>query len=226
MGYDDLYPKSDEEYLRAYLDTPENIAAGVSYDDYNEKGLIMRDYMPASLSTMEMNKFARTEFYIENLVPRFDYGQTFTVAQKLPTYERNAESYADNPLREKYPLYGFSSHDMYHGQTHHAHNPWLDELRTVDGKPFCRIHEEAAAARGIKTGDTVKIYNDHGFAVMKAVVTKGIQRESVWTPHGFLWDEYIDGYAQSLTGHYLDEPSSNANFNDWLCEVELYKEGE
>ncbi|MEG0322583.1 MAG: molybdopterin dinucleotide binding domain-containing protein, partial [Raoultibacter sp.] len=142
------------------------------------------------------------------------------IEDRLPCYKKSLEAYPDNPDREKYPLYGFSNHDLYHGQTLWAHNEWLDAFRTIDGKPFCRIHEDTAAERGIKTGDTVRIFNDHGTCVLKALVTKGIQKESVWVPHGFVWDEFEEGFAQSLTAYCPDPVTSNANFNDWICQVE------
>jgi molybdopterin-containing oxidoreductase family molybdopterin binding subunit len=225
MGYDDLYPKTDEEYLRELLDTPENLEAGLGYDDWHEAGIMLGEYKYAETVLPEYNRLGRTEFYIEHMRPRSDFGQVFSVQERLPSYEHSAEAYADNPLRDTYPLFGFSSHDNYHGQSLHAHNAWLDEFRTVDGKPFCRIHEDAAKTRGISTGDTVRVYNDHGSCVLKALVTKGIQAESVWVPHGFNWDEFDEGFAQSLTGHYPDLPSAGVNFNDWLCEVEKYEGG-
>lgn len=220
MGYEDLYPLGREEYLRELLDTPENIEAGLGYDAYKEKGVIVGEYADATSVSPEYNPLGRTLFYLENMPPRDDWGQTFELKDRMPSYDYSIEAYPQNPDREKYPLFGFSGHDMYHGQSVWAHNAWLDEFRTVDGKPFCRIHESAAEERGIKTGDAVRVYNDHGSCVMNAVVTKGIQAESVWVPHGFFWDEFDEGYAQSLSGHYPDPVSSNSNFNDWICQVE------
>lgn len=225
MGYSDLFDKTGEEYLRGMLDTPENMEADCGYDAYHEQGAILSEYETKSFATPESNALGLTQFYLEKMQPRDDWGQTFPLKDRLPYYEPSIEAYAANPDREKYPLYGFSSHDNYHGQSVWAHNVWLDEFRTVDGKPFCRIHESAAAARGIATGDTVRVFNDHGSCVLKAVVTKGIQAESVWVPHGFFWDEFDEGFAQQLTGHYPDPVSSNSNFNDWICQVEKVEGG-
>lgn len=225
MGYNDLFTQSGEEYLRSILDTPENKDAGVDYDAYHEQGAIVGEYKSEAFATPESNDLGLTRFYLEHMVPRDNWGQEFPLKDRLPYYEPSIEAFADNPDRERYPLYGFSSHDNYHGQSVWAHNAWLDEFRTVDGKPFCRIHEKAAAERGISTGDTVRVFNDHGSCVMKAVVTKGIQVESVWVPHGFFWDEFDEGFAQTLTGHYPDPVSSNSNYNDWICQVEKIEGG-
>ncbi len=220
MGYDDLLPKDGLDYLREYLDTPENIEAGAGFDALYENGVVMGDYKCDSHVTPEYNEFGRTQFYMEYLMPRDSWGQMFGLQDRLPYYKPSIEAYADNPDREKYPLYGFSGHDLYHGQTLWQHHPWLDDYRKVDGKPFCRIHTEAAAARGIKTGDTVRVYNDHGTCVLNALVTEGIRKDHIWVPHGFAWDEFDEGTAQQLTRWCPDDVTSNNNFNDWICEVE------
>ncbi|HJI11401.1 MAG TPA: molybdopterin-dependent oxidoreductase [Adlercreutzia equolifaciens] len=220
MGYDDLITGTDLDYLRELLDTPENIEAGVGFDALFENGVVMGDYVNEAPVTPEYNQYGRTQFYMEYLMPRDSWGQTFGLQDRLPYYKPSIEAYADNPDREKYPLYGFSGHDLFHGQTLWTHHAWLDDFRKVNGKPFCRIHTEAAAERGIKTGDTVRIYNDHGTCVLSALVTEGIRKDSVWIPHGFTWDEFEEGTAQSLTRWCPDDVTSNNNFNDWICEVE------
>ncbi|WP_180326656.1 molybdopterin-containing oxidoreductase family protein [Raoultibacter phocaeensis] len=220
MGYDDLIEGEGLDFLRSYLDTPENIEAGVGFDALSENGVVIGDYtMPATV-VPEYNPYGRTQFYMEYLMPRDAWGQVFGLQDRLPFYKPSIEAYADNPDREKYPLYGFSNHDLYHGQTLWIHNEWLDTFRTLEGKPFCRMHPEVAEARGIKTGDTVRVFNDHGSCVLNALVTEGIRNDSLWLPHGFTWDEFEEGYAQSLTRWCPDDVTSNNNFNDWICQVE------
>ena len=220
MGFTDLYPMDDLGYLRSLLDTPENIAAGVAFDDFFKNGVIPGDYKIGPMQNAEGNALGRTQFFLENMPPRDNWGQTFGLQDRLPFYKPSIEAYADNPDRAKYPLYGFSNHDLYHGQTLWIHNEWLNDFRKVNGKPFCRIHPTAADARGIKTGDTVRIFNDHGTCVLNALVTPGIREDSVWVPHGFAWDEFDEGFAQSLTRWCPDPVTSNSNFNDWICQVE------
>ncbi|MDR1015494.1 MAG: molybdopterin-dependent oxidoreductase [Coriobacteriales bacterium] len=220
MGYDDLYTKSAEEYLRAILDTPENIEAGVAYDDYKEKGIIFGEFEYAESVLPEFNPTGRTQFYLEEFEPRDDYGQEVRPIDRIPYYEHAYEAYQSNPLRERYPLFGLSYHDNYHAQGMFTHNPLLDEFRGYEGKPYMRIHEDAAAERGIRTGDAVRVFNDHGSCTLTAVVTKGIQAETVLMPHGWQEDEFIEGHPQQLTAMCLDPITSNDNFNDWLCQVE------
>lgn len=220
MGYDDLIQGEGLDYLKTYLDTPENIEAGVGFDALYENGVVLDDYSMKATVMPEYNPYGRTQFYMEYLMPRDSWGQMFGLQDRLPFYKPSIEAYADNPDREKYPLYGFSNHDLYHGQTLWVHNEWLDTFRTLEGKPFCRIHPEVADARGIKTGDKVRVFNDHGSCVLNALVTEGIRNDSLWLPHGFTWDEFEEGYAQSLTRWCPDDVTSNNNFNDWICQIE------
>lgn len=225
MGLDDLYDKTAEEYLRELLDTPENREAGTDYDAYHEQGLIIGEYVYGETAGIEYNPLGRTQFYVEQFIPRDIQGLEFGPEDRMPAYRKAAEAYPDNPAREQYPLFGFSNHNNYHGQSMHAHSLWLDEYRTCKGDPYCLIHTSAAKERGIVTGDLVRAYNDHGSVVLRAVVTEGIQPESVNFPHGFFWDEFVEGFAQSLTAHVPDPQTCNANFNDFICQVEKYQGG-
>jgi molybdopterin-containing oxidoreductase family molybdopterin binding subunit len=122
---------------------------------------------------------------------------------------------------EKYPLFGISNHDNYTGQSNHNSIPWLLELQ----EPWVRIHEDTAAERGIKQGDLVRVFNDRGFVVLKAVLTKGIRPDTLLMIHGPQEADFIAGHNQSLTLMALDPLTSNDNHADLLCEVELYEGG-
>jgi molybdopterin-containing oxidoreductase family molybdopterin binding subunit len=221
MGFPELYDKTDEEYLRSYLDTPENLAAGCGYDDFKKNGFI-EAYAYAEPIGVEYNATGRSQFYTEKAVPRDDLiGIALEDKERIPWYEPSIEVFKDNPLKDKFPLVGLSCHDNYQSHSTHSKLPWLDELRG----PVVRIHEQAATDRGIKTGDTVKVFNDRGYVVVKALVTKGIRPDTVLIPHGYQEDDYIEGHNQSLTLYALDPTTSNNNFNDILCQVELYKGG-
>lgn len=221
MGFTDLYTKSPEEYLRDVLDTPENIEAGVAFDDYNEQGAIFTDYEPGEILGAETNPTGRTQFYLQQMTPNNDYGQEFTLADRVPYYERANEAYKDNPLREKYPLFALNGyHNHYFGQTFLSHIPWLDDLRGYEGEPYMVIHPKAAEERGIEMGDTVRVHNDHGYVVCRAVVSTGLREDTVRLPHGYAYDQYIEGNPQDLVPLSLDLVSANNNYNDFLCEVE------
>lgn len=224
MGFPDLYDKTDEEYLRAALDTPFNRANGFTYDDYKEKGFIVKfaDQMEAAAPAPATTK-VRNAFYIEN--PRsvdLNEPNLDLEIERRPYWEEPLETSVNNPLHEKYPLFAFSIHEIYHAQSILLEVPWLDELRP---EPRIEIHEDAAAARGIKQGDVVKAFNDRGFVVCKAVVTKGIRPDCILLPHGWQTDDFIAGHLTDLTRIDMDGLSGNSCYNEILCEVELWNGG-
>lgn len=221
MGIGDLYSKTNEEYLRAYLDTEENLAEGVGYDVASESGVVGNPEFATGVG-VETNPTARSQFFLPVLVPRDTVDWQPREVDHYPWYEPAHEAYQTNPLRETYPLYGVSCHHLYWTHSLFKGIPWLDELR---GDPTVLVHEETAAARGIKAGDVVRVFNDHGYVVLKAVVTQGIRPDTLMLPHGPEGDDFIDGHTQALSSVVLDEMTSNNNFNDFVCEIEKYQGG-
>lgn len=228
MGFPDLYDKTDEEYLRAALDTPFNKANGFTYDDYKEKGFIVKfadqvEPDPAAAAAAAAAPKIRNSFYIENpMSVDFNEPDIDREIESRPYWEEPLETSVNNPDFKKYPLFAFSIHEIYHAQSIMVEIPWLDELRH---EPRIEIHEDTAAARGIKQGDTVKAYNDRGFVVCKAVVTKGIRPDCILLPHGWQTDDFIAGHLTDLTRIDMDGLSGNGCYNEILCEVELYDGG-
>lgn len=225
MGFPDLYDKTDEEYLRAALDTPFNKANGFTYDDYKEKGFIAKfpeELAPAGSAASSASK-KRAAFYIEKVYAKDENGRDLDIdIERRPYFEEPLESSVNSPEHEKYPLFGFSVHEIYHAQSVLVDVPWMNELRP---EPRIEISETAAAERGIKQGDTVRVFNDRGFFVCKAVVTKGIRPDCILLPHGFQTDDFIAGHSTDLTRVDMDPITGNSCYNEILCEVELYDGG-
>ena len=71
----------------------------------------------------------------------------------------------------------------------------------------------------------MRVYNDHGYAVLKARVTEGIKPGVVSIPHGFQASQFVEGHTQDLTNVYINDFCSNSAFYDFLCEVEKYEGG-
>ncbi len=227
MGYDDLYDKDAEGYLRELLDTDENIAAGLGYDDFHEQGAIYNDSIVRVENVgQERNSTGRTQFYLEALPTNGNWDAEVTLLDRLPYYEHAFEAYVDNPLREKYPLFGISYHDNYTGHSMHNNVPWLYELRGLDGpggidEPYTVISETAAAERGIDTGDSIRVFNDRGSFVTRALVSKGIREDTVCVPRAYSSQEMQEGHLQSVTTiQARDKITNNDSHNDWLCQVE------
>ena len=150
------------------------------------------------------------------------FGQKIADCERLPYYEHANEAYEENPLRDKYPLFGCSEHSKYHVHSQLAYTPVMREL---EPEPLLKVNATDAAERGIQQGDYVRVYNDHGYAVLKARVTEGIKPGVVSIPHGFQASQFVEGHTQDLTNVYMNDFCSNSAFYDFLCEVEKYEGG-
>ena len=60
----------------------------------------------------------------------------------------------------------------------HSQLAYTPVMRELEPEPLLKVNATDAAERGIQQGDYVRVYNDHGYAVLKARVTEGIKRES------------------------------------------------
>lgn len=218
MGMD-IYGKSDEEFLKEVIDVEINVKTGCTYDALKDGALVRNaGYTAASMVPAFTSAEAkRLKYYLEKPMPRNNFGQKVADYERLPYYENANESYAENPLRDKYPLFGCSEHNKYHVHSQLAYTPVIREL---EPEPFIKINASDAKERGISQGDIVRIYNDHGYAVVKALVTEGIKPGVVSIPHGWQAGQFIEGHTQDLTNVYMNDFCSNSAFYDFLCEVE------
>lgn len=223
MGMTDLYDKTAEEYLHELLDTPDNVANGASYNDIKEKQLVRlydTSAVPDVDTTFMFTAPGRLSYYMDMPMPRNYYGQEVAEFEHYPYYTNANEAYWDNPMREKYPLFGLGQHEKYHVHSQLAMTPWL---REIEPEPMLKINSHDAEARGIAQGDYVRAYNDHGSVVLRAKVTAGIKEGVVSIPHGWHATQYVEGHAQDLTNRFMNDFCSNSAFYDFLCEVERYE---
>ncbi len=212
---------SDGELIDLVLDTPINKAAGITYEKLSSGDMVRTPLYQGTtvIASVGSAEGQRLKFYLEKPAVRNNFGQKVADYERYPHYEPAHEAYWDNPLREKYPLMGCSQHHKYHVHSQLAYTPMMREL---EPEPELKINASDAAARGIAQGDAVKVYNDHGYAVLKALVTEGIKPGVVSIPHGFQADQFIEGHTQDLTSAYMNDYCSNSAFYDFLCEVEKY----
>ena len=88
---------------------------------------------------------------------------------------------------KKYPLNLVTPHPKYrlHSQ---LNNTWLRNLAEINGREPIWIHPNDAAARGIKNGDIVRVFNDRGEILCGAIVTKNVKASVVRIEEGAWWD--------------------------------------
>lgn len=216
---------SEGELIDQVLNTEVNKKAGIDYERLSS-GEMVRTPLYAGTTVVTpaaSTEAGRLKFYIEKPAPRNNFGQEVHDYERLPYYEHANEAYWENPLRDKYPLMGCSQHNKYHVHSQCAYTP---VLREIEPEPTLKINASDASDRGIAQGDYVRVYNDRGYAVLKAVVTEGIKPGVVSIPHGFQADQFVEGHTQDLTNIVMNDFCSNSSFYDFLCEVEKYEGGE
>lgn len=141
------------------------------------------------------------------------------VQQKVPwpTLTRRLQFYIDHPLYQElgetlpvhkdnppiggdYPLQITGGHNRWS-----IHAAWRDHrelLRLQRGVPVIFMSREDAEQRGIRDGDTVRVYNDVGTAEFQAVVSPAVRPRQVivyhaWEPYQFKDEKAYQGLLPS-----------------------------
>ncbi len=128
----------------------------------------------------------KVEFIATSLKNFEEQGYLDEHRPSMHTYVPAWESQKHSPLAAKYPLGmlsphpRFSMHTMGDGKNSYM-NYIKDHRVEVDGYKYwiIRINSVDAAARGIKSGDLVRAYNDRGSVILAAQVTECLQPGTV-----------------------------------------------
>jgi anaerobic selenocysteine-containing dehydrogenase len=97
----------------------------------------------------------------------------------------------------------------------------VKSLRDIEGEPLLEIHADDAAARGIVTGDVVKVFNGRGSYRCKAEVSPRA-RPGVVHGLGIWWRKLgMDGTnVNELTSQKLTDMGRGPTFYDCAVQVE------
>ncbi|MES2362070.1 MAG: molybdopterin oxidoreductase family protein [Pseudomonadota bacterium] len=98
----------------------------------------------------------------------------------------------------------------------------VKSLRDIEGEPVLEIHAQDAAARGISSGEVVRVFNQRGDYLVKAQVSKRA-RPGVVNGMGIWWRKLgLDGTnVNQLTSQHLTDLGRGPVFYDCLVEVAL-----
>lgn len=153
----------------------------------------------------------KVEVYTETLVQH---------GQGVPTFEEPMEGNRQDKAR-RYPLTFMSNHAMYSVNAQHMILPWI---REVAPEPRVEMHPEDAAARGLKDGDAIKVFNDRGFFKAHVNVTEGIKPGALNLGQGWWPEHFIEGHYADLTHMPLNaaqETILESNYPVFDCLVEV-----
>jgi anaerobic selenocysteine-containing dehydrogenase len=136
----------------------------------------------------------------------------------LPFYNPPAEA-SDAALAERYPL-AFLSPPARHFLNSSFAN--LARWREYEREPHLDMHPQDAAARGIRDGDAVRVFNGRGAYKLRARVN-GKPRPGVVVAPSVWWKKYSPdgGNANNVTSQRTADLGGGATFYDCRVQVAL-----
>ena len=153
------------------------------------------------------------ELYYEYLT---DWGHQF------PVYTDANEAYASNPSKEQYPLYFMQGKSRYRIHAYYTACEWFQE----NFGPYVNISPEDAEARGIQTGDTVRVFNDRGEFKCGVHVNRSLQPGVLFMAETTYTRYYDEGFLQNVTNSHREDRQYDMYFgpqipyNDVLVQIE------
>jgi anaerobic selenocysteine-containing dehydrogenase len=214
MGFEEpCFRESDEDIARHAFVAAHPHAQGLDWDTLKQEGW-QRLNVPAQFAPFAQGNFptpsGKCEFYSETLRRQG--------VDPLPTYTPPRESAASNPvLAQRFPLAMISPPARNALNSSFANLPtFLESEKT----PHLEIHPDDALARGIASGDKVRVFNARGALVLEARVTDRA-RSGVVVALSIWWRKLSpDGTnANMVTGQGLTDLGRAATFYDCLVEV-------
>ncbi|HKR02623.1 MAG TPA: molybdopterin dinucleotide binding domain-containing protein, partial [Pyrinomonadaceae bacterium] len=215
LGFEEeCFRDTDEEIARQAISTNHPALEGITLEGLRERGW-MRLNLPETFAPFAEGNFptrsGKCELFSETLE-----------AQGLPAapeFIPPSESRLSAPaLAARYPLALISpaAHAFLNSSFANLPKQLRQELR-----PFVEIHPSDAEARGIQSGDSVRVFNERGSCELSAVVTTRARVGVVVSPSVW-WNKLSPGKANinQLTSQQLTDMGGGATFYDALVEIE------
>jgi anaerobic selenocysteine-containing dehydrogenase len=96
-------------------------------------------------------------------------------------------------------------------------------LRGREGKPFCVLHPEDAAKRGLRQGDEVRLFNDRGAIGLMLQVSDEIQPGVVLVPGQRPTSESVSGTINMLCSDRYTDMGEGATYQSTWLDVGAWK---
>jgi hypothetical protein len=203
---------SDEDICRQALESSKPAMRGIEWESLKRAGF-QRLNLPERFAPFAQGGFAtpsgKCEFYSETAKAMG--------MDPLPGYVPPRESARSNPaLARKYPLAMISPPNRHFLNSSFANMPFaIAEAR----EPSLDIHPKDAAARGIASGDTVRVFNDRGSLRVRARVGDRA-REGVVVALGVVEKAHRRRLQrEQVTSQAVTDIGRGATFYDCLVEV-------
>ncbi|MGH8708333.1 MAG: molybdopterin-containing oxidoreductase family protein, partial [Burkholderiales bacterium] len=209
LGFDEpCFRDSDEDICRTALASSQPRMRGIDWEEMKKSGWQRLD-VPARFAPFAEGGFptpsGKCEFYSAALEAQG--------IDPLPFYNPPAESAQPGELQFiSPPARNFLNSSFAH----------LKRFRDLEGEPRLEMHRADAAARGIRDGDLVRVYNGRGSLRLRARVNDRPRRGVVVAPSVW-WKKHSPdgGNANNLTGQRITDLGGGATFYDCRVQVEI-----
>ena len=208
LGLDAVFPEAEDWLKAAYEKTLAFTKHGKSWEQFKDEKFIIYD-CPTWEEWVEIKKaFGYTEhtgglhWYaekgegLETPSGKIEFVSSRIAALDGDNKERpplarwvtHGEMAGSRKSRD-YPLIVMSNHARFRFHVQGEDLPWIREISKVrgpDGHLYepCRLHPDDAAARGIKDGDVVRVFNERGAVLAAALLTERLIPGAVSIDHG------------------------------------------
>ncbi|GHT77847.1 dehydrogenase [Actinomycetota bacterium] len=220
MDLDSKFGMEIDDFLALTLDNDDARSYGITWSRLKEEKRIWAypDKLYCQGEAAINTPTGRFEFYQEGIKPMFDYGQNWDVKREsLPYWFPPNEAWYENESIKKYPLTFTSERSKFKVHTMFTYTPMLLE---IDPEPYVKVSQEDADARSIQTGDIIKLYNDRGYVVIKAVINPGVRPGVLVIDHGWQGNQFIEGHYSDLSNRIINDAIPGPAWFDTLCEIE------
>lgn len=194
-GYEDLLPKSYEELAYHKLSKPTGNMEGFTVEALLAHQGVLR-YLnsdePKRSALVQTTDTGRFEPYYEKQV---EFGQAF------PQYEDPNEAGENNPKTAEHPLVFVQGKSRFRIHAYYSASAWFQEYFG----PVLNICPSDAKDRGISTGDDVRVFNDRGEFVARALVNNAIQPGTLFMAETTYNHYYKEGFLQNVTNSHRQE---------------------
>jgi len=228
MGFGDYFTQDLETFLKSCVTNDISAAVGVTWEALQEKHAIWT--YPEEPSVVGLNDIiysatGRFEFYHEGIQPQANVGQAWDMKKEscwfweppIEAWPKTIGNFPAVPEAEKYPLLFISERCKF--KTHTMFNN-ANMILELDPEPYVKVNPQDAQAYGVTEGDTVRVWNDRGYVVIKVALNAGVRPGMLVIDHGWERDGYIDGHYSDLSTYETWPRFEQDNWFDCLVEME------
>jgi anaerobic selenocysteine-containing dehydrogenase len=204
MGFEDeCFLDSDDDMIRALLDTEHPFLRGIALEDLHRERFVRLNVgeHPALFAGGGFGTpSGKCEFHAETLV-----------------YEPPIESRCgEQDLRARYPLELISPKADDGMNSTFGHRDGVDRVQEI-----VSLHASDAASRGITAGERVRLFNDRGSVLLRAEINDSVSEGVVSTPSVRWARRAPDGRnVNALTSDRLTDLGGGPVFYSCLVQVE------